>query len=254
MRVGLFDPETRIERDLHEHEADVPDLIRLESVQDAVEHRSDLEYVVAVGEPALLSVFRTAMNAPLIPVAVDAGLPSVSEDQLDTALESLANGDVESVEMPTIDVSLGESEFRALMDVMAVTAEPARISEFRTKKGDGTVVDTVRADGVVVSAPAGTPGYGTAVDGPILDPAVGGVAVVPVGQFRTAHPRWVLAPPVEIEVIRDTVPISLVVDDREVETMPADTSLRLTWGRPVEFGVLEHSKRSLGEKRSTLTR
>lgn len=246
MRVGLFDPDARIERGLHGHEADAPNILHLESVEDAVEQGGKLEYVIPVGEPALLSVFRTEVNAPIIPVSVDAGLPAVSEDKLDAALESLGDGDVESIEVPTIDVSLGESEFRALMDVMTVTAEPARISEFRTRKGDGTVVDTVRADGVVVSAPAGTPGYGTAVDGPTLDPAVGGVAVVPVGQFRTAHPRWVLAPPVEIEVMRDEVPISLVVDDREVETMPADTSLRLTWGRPVEFGVLEQSTSPLG--------
>ncbi|MDZ7850884.1 MAG: hypothetical protein U5K70_08860 [Halodesulfurarchaeum sp.] len=241
MKVGLFDPENRTGHDRFSRTADGPELVHLKSAEDAVKRESELEYVLPVGETALLSVFRAGINSGIVPVGIGAGVPSVPETAFAASLESLTNGVIESVAIPTIDVSLGEEEFRALMDVMAVTAEPARISEFRTTKGDGTVVDTVRADGVVISAPGGTPGYGTAVDGPILDPSVDGLSVVPVGQFRTAHPRWVLAPPIEIEVVRETVPIALVVDDREVETIPANTSLRLAWGSPVEFAVLEQS-------------
>lgn len=246
MKVGLFDPVGRIDRGAHVRETDGIELVRMETVADVSKRVSDLEWVLPVGEEALLSIVRSGIGIPVVPVGVDTGVPGVEERALGAGLESLASGEVESIAIPTIDVSLGESASRALMDVMAVTAEPARISEFRTTTGDGTVVDTVRADGIVVSGPGGTPGYGTAADGPILDPAVEGMAVVPVGQFRTTHPRWVLSPPVEIAVVRDTVPISLVVDDREVETMPPDTALRLTWGTPVEVGVLEQSTTGLG--------
>ncbi len=242
MKVGIFDPEDRLDRDFDFSQSEPIELLRIESVAEGTEIESGLSSVAPVGESALLDLFRADIEAPIIPVAVDAGVMSVPKSEFQAAIDSLAEGNLDLVDVPTIEVQLGNRTFRALMDVMAVTAEPARISEYRTTKGkDGTVIDRVRADGVVVSGPAGTPGYGTAVEGPVLDPGVRGLAVVPVAPFRTQHPRWVLAPPIEIEVVREEVPVSLVLDDREVETVPANESLRLEWGKPLEVAVLDQS-------------
>ena len=248
MTVGVFDPDGQLDVELGEANSASVDLDAIDS-ETGPTADSSFEYLVTVGEAALLETFRSEFDGPIVPVDVEAGVPSISNGDLPTALESIAAGDGEMVEVPTIDVRSNGRDFRALMDVMAVTAEPARISEFRTKTGGGAEIDRVRADGIVVSGPAGTPGYGTAVEGPILDPTVGGFSVVPVGQFRTEHPRWVLAPPIEIEIVRETVPIALVVDDREVDEVRVDESIRLAAGAPLEILTVERSEPALAVRR-----
>lgn len=251
MRVGLVDPAKGGKTGEGLLESSAVELERVDSAPAIVAKASELDYVVAVGDSALLSLFREDIEIPVLPVGSDAGLHSVPKSELGLALNSLGAGEDERVDSPTIDVKLGDRTFRALMDVMAVTAEPARISEYRTTHGtDGTVIDRVRADGIVVSGPAGTPGYATAVEGPILGPTVQGLAIVPVAPFRTEHPHWVLAPPIEIEVVREEVPVSLVLDDRAVTTVPAGESLSLTWGDPFEIVTLPQSESPLGVTRN----
>ena len=197
--------------------------------------------VLVAGEAGLLEAVDREIEAPLLPVGLEDGPPSVPRSGLGTALESVAADRVDHVAYPTITVESPHGTDRALMDVTAITAEPARISEYRATKADGTVVDQVRADGLVVSGPAGTPGYGTAAGGPHLDPAVRGLSVVPIAPFRTARPTWVVAPPIEIEVARRETPVSLVVDEREVGRLPAHEPVALEWGREIEILVVDAS-------------
>ncbi|APE95521.1 NAD+ kinase [Halodesulfurarchaeum formicicum] len=238
MRVTIVGPAERVPAGIESGgTADIEHIQRV-SAEDPPES----DFLVTVGESALLSAVTAGVQVPIVPVAVDAGLPTVSLPDLTAAISALVAGESTIETVPTIAVSLGENTYRALMDVMVVTAEPARISEFRTRKVEtDVVVDQVRADGIVAAAPAGTPGYGTAAGGPILDPELDGLAVVPVGPFRTERPQWVLAPPIEFEVVRESVPVSLVVDDDPVERVPAGAPVKLDWGEPVEIAVLEET-------------
>ena len=239
MRVVIVGPAEQVP---DERAITVPESVTLDHqpVGKALEPNTD--FVLPVGETALLSLVRAGPDCPIVPVDVEAGVPSVPTASLGTAIAALEAGAFEIEAVPTIAVSLGDSSYRGLMDVMVVTAEPARISEFRTRKSaTGTVVDQVRADGIVAAGPAGTPGYSTAAGGPILDPSLSGLAVIPVGPFRTERPRWVLEPPIEFEVVREEVPVSLVVDDQPVERVPAGEPVGLDWGAPVEIGIVEKS-------------
>lgn len=245
MRAAVFDPAGLEANRFTSDSIAGTEIVWTESLSQLSETGAD-EPLFAVGERALLELVADPIDGPVVPVGVDAGVPAVPLDAFENALGSLSDGRIERQRVPTISASLGTNQYRALMDIMAVTAEPARISEFRTRKGQsGTVIDQVRADGMSVSGPAGTPGYGTAAGGPILDPEVGGLAVVPVGQFRTDHPHWVLDPPIEIEVIREEVPVSLVVDDRTVDSIPAGEPLVLTLASPLDIGILDQSRSHL---------
>lgn len=243
MTIGIYDPADHLSLTPGRFQETELSL-ELISSTTAIDSRDQaFDFVVVAGESALLDLVRETLAVPVLPVAVGAGVPSIPKQQIDSGLESLAGGAFELQDIPTIEVKLGQHTFRALMDVMAITAEPARISEYRTTTSPtGTVVDQVRADGITVSGPGGTPGYGTAAGGPVLGPDVRGVAVVPVGQFRTEQPHWVLNPPFEIEVVREEVPVSLVVDDRSVDAVPAHEPIRFDWGQPVECIVLEESE------------
>lgn len=206
-------------------------------LEDVTSSLADIDVVVTLGEPALLGCVRARVDVPILPVGIDGGIESISRTELEAALRGMAAGEYSTTEVPTIHVDSDGDQYRALMDVMAVTAEAAKISEYRVIARDGaddTVIDTVRADGIVASAPAGTPGYGTAAGGPILDPVLEAVSVIPVGPFRVEQPHWVLELPVSIEVARGEVPVSLLVDDQEVGHITDGTEVALAWDDPIE--------------------
>ncbi|MFW6458043.1 MAG: hypothetical protein ACOCY6_01360 [Halodesulfurarchaeum sp.] len=229
MKLTILDPNESLADELP-----IPSSMGARWVHD-VDSDTDLaDMLIAVGESATLEAIRGDVDVPVLPVGSVGGLPAVPIPSVESALESIDSGQGRTESIPTLGVSLEVESYRALMDVMVVTAEPARISEFRTRSRTSDIVDQVRADGVVVSSPAGTPGYGTAAGGPILDPTLEGVAVIPVGQFRTEHPHWVVKPPLSIEVIREDAPVSLVVDDRPLGRVPFERPVAIEWAEPFE--------------------
>lgn len=191
---------------------------------------------VPVGEAALLDVVRAEIDVPVVPIEIGQGVTDIERSDLGAALRSLPDESHSRMAVPTIDVRGRAEQYRALMDVMAVTGEAAKISEYQITSGSGEsaeMLDRVRADGILAAAPAGTPGYGTAAGGPLLDPNLEAVTVIPVGPFRVEQPHWVLELPVSLRVVREEVPVSLLVDDREVGSLEPGTTVDLSWGRPL---------------------
>lgn len=216
-----------------------------EAELDASELDPEADAYIALGESAFLALVREAPGTPILPVAVGAGISDVGRDTLVSALDSVLAGNHELTELQTLSVEAATETYRAAMDVMAVTAEAAKISEYEvsTSHDEGDrILDTVRADGMLAATPAGTPGYGTAAGGPILDPGIRGVSVIPVGPFRVEHNQWVLQPPITVRVLREEVPVSLLVDDREVRRIGQGTSVEISWGEPIQVIRTPESK------------
>jgi len=115
----------------------------------------------------------------------------------------------------------------AVFDVMLVTSEPARISEYSI--GANGQIERFRADGVVVSTPIGSHGYSNTAGGPILATRTETISVVPIAAFTTRADTWVHDPPVRIGIERDEGDISLLLDDRQQSVVPND--------RPVTISV-----------------
>lgn len=198
----------------------------------------EAEAYVAIGEGAFLALARTEPETPILPVAVGSGIGGVERGDLDAAIDSICAGTHETTELQTLSVQAEGEEYRAAMDVMAVTAEAAKISEYEVSTpgaGAERILDTVRADGLLAATPAGTPGYGTAAGGPILDPDLRGVSVIPVGPFRVEQHQWVIQPPVTVRVLREEVPVSLLIDDQEAGQIGQGTSVRISWGKPIQL-------------------
>ncbi|MFB6133173.1 MAG: ATP-NAD kinase [Halanaeroarchaeum sp.] len=194
--------------------------------------------MVVSGESTLLARLREGVDVPLLPVEVGGGLDDVSADDLEAAVESYLAGECSIDERPQLVVAVDDDRYAALMDVMVVTEEAARISEFvvgNLVRDRTQTVDQVRADGVVVATSVGTPGYGTAAGGPVLGPETSGVAVVPIGPFRIEQKHWVLEPPISLTVARDDAPVSLLIDDEEVGPVPPHESIELSWGDPISL-------------------
>lgn len=200
------------------------------------------DLVVAVGESALLEVVRADASIPTLPVDAGRALRSISREALDDATDRLLAGTFETVEYPVLEVASPLGATRVLMDAMLVTAEPARISEYRVWTGDEQVA-RFRADGVAVTTPAGSQGYARACDGPVTKPDTGVVAVVPVAPFATDEDVWVLPhDAVELVVERDETPVELLADDRSVGSVGPGESVRLGADGTLPIAVLPESR------------
>ncbi|MFB6132768.1 MAG: NAD(+)/NADH kinase [Halanaeroarchaeum sp.] len=222
--------------------------LEISAIQPSDAHR--VEVVVALDESSLLSLAREAIETPILPVGNNGGLASAPRAELGAAISSITDGSSEVQDVPTLAVSTPENTYRALMDVMLVTTEPAKISEYRVstvRDGEPSTVDRVRADGVVVAGPAGTPGYATSAGGPILESGVEGVSVVPIGPFRINQSHWVLSPPLSLQVMREEVPTSLVVDDCTVGGVSKGAAIELEWGPSIRLVRTPVSTSSLME-------
>ncbi len=196
---------------------------------------ADPDVLVGVGEAALLDLAREQPAAPLVPVDAGRGLRSVPLDAIGEAADHLAAGTWRTERHPllSVDATAGDDEL-ALLDAMVVTQEPAHISEFSVF-ASGDRVARVRADGVVVATPAGTPEYARRVGAPVIPPEPEVVAVVPVAPFSTDLDDWVVPlGEVEIAVEREGAAIETLVDDRTVGPLPVDRPVCLSVGGHVD--------------------
>lgn len=190
---------------------------------------ADPSLVVAVGEPALLELARERPSVPIVPVGAGRGAGSIAPTSLAEAVPALVDGSVAATEHPLLDVAVdGESVARALLDVTLVPESVARISEYRVTS-DGSRVGQFRADGVVLATPAGSTGYASRVDAPVLAAESGVVAVAPIAPFATDPDRWVLPlETVELAVVRDEVSVQVLADDRSMASVAAGDGVVVT--------------------------
>ncbi|MFC4543832.1 NAD(+)/NADH kinase [Halosolutus amylolyticus] len=182
--------------------------------------------LVAIREAGLTAVARAEPDAPVLPIGPVPGVETVPVDAIEAGLGAVLDGDAVERDRPLLGVerepgstTSGSDRKRALFDVTLVTEEPARISEYSVRSR-GESIAQFRADGVVVATPAGSYGYASAVDVPRLSAAVDAVGVAPIAPFVTATRRWVLpADDLALAVERDEGDVSLLADDRIVETI-----------------------------------
>jgi NAD+ kinase len=205
--------------------------------------------VVAVGESALcrLATRQPAPTIPLLPVDAGPGLQSVPTDAVGQAVEQLLSGQAATLSCPVLGAHIDGSErARALTDVMLVTAEQARISEYAVYV-DGEHVARFRADGVVVATPVGSHGYARSVDAPVVAAETGVLAVRPIAPFATDPDHWVVpTDDLALRVERDEAPVELLVDDRSAGTVPHDELLDVTGVASVDLLTVPASQPQVG--------
>lgn len=183
---------------------------------------ADPEFVVAVGESSVLDLVREGVSVPILPVNAGRGLASIPRDTVGSAVERLLADEWTASRRSVLSVTVdGEHVADALMDVLLVTAEPARISEYGVATTIGErrhSVSQFRADGVVVATPTGSQGYAHNAGGPILSPETTAAAVIPIAPFTIDPDHWVLETdaPITLTVERDEGAVLLFADDREV--------------------------------------
>jgi NAD+ kinase len=149
--------------------------------------RSDLVVVVG-GDGTLLHAARTLAGHGVPLVGINLGrlgfLVDVSPDLIESALDAILAGEYETdtralLSALVVTDSAPERAYAALNDVVIHKWNTARMIEFETYI-DGVFVNAQRSDGLIIATPTGSTAYALSGGGPLMDPALDAILLVPI--------------------------------------------------------------------------
>ncbi len=162
-----------------------------------------VELIISVGGDGTVLRNIAKMKDPLPILGINMGtlgfLVDVEpEDAIDT-IEEILYG-FSYLERMRVDVFLnGELIETATNEIAIMSAKPAKIIQFRVHVSD-CLLDDMRADGVVFATPTGSTAYAMSAGGPIVNPRVNAIVVVPVAPFKLSSRPWVIPSDSEITI------------------------------------------------------
>ena len=209
-----------------------------------------VELMIAVGgDGTMLYAAHLAMreNVPLL--GINRGrlgfLADVTPDEMLTSVDKVLAGDYScdsrlllqaKLERPSSESRVGT----ALNDVVLQRRETGRMVDFETLV-NGDYVNTHSGDGLVVATPTGSTAYSLSCGGPIIEPQLDAVVLVPVAPHTLSDRPIVIAARQTIEVrvlAREDTKAEITVDGQPLgEIRPDD---RLTIGAAPQRMTLIH--------------
>ena len=148
--------------------------------------RADL--IVAIGgDGTLLHAARNAAARKVPLVGINRGrlgfLTDVSPEHMLEALDAILAGDYLADRRLMLAARLAEkskgAELFALNDIVVQKGDTGRLLDFTTDV-DGVYVNTHRGDGLIVATPTGSTAYALSCGGPIIQPNVDALVMVPI--------------------------------------------------------------------------
>jgi len=140
------------------------------------------------GDGTLLNIAPLVMRPEVAILGVNLGglgfITEVAVDELEAVLRKTLDGDYEVEKRMTLEVRViskqGQArKFRTLNDAVIAKGARSRIIDLETYVGTDYLC-TYRADGLIISTPTGSTAYCLAAAGPILEPTLGAMVLVPI--------------------------------------------------------------------------
>ncbi|MEY6433372.1 NAD(+) kinase [Thioalkalicoccus limnaeus] len=183
--------------------------------------RCDLVIVVG-GDGTFLGAARALATHGVPLVGINLGrlgfLVDVSPHEIEQALDRILDGEYDEEERRLLSASVGAADGQttsgvALNDVVIHKWNTGRMIELETSI-DGVLVNVQRADGLIVATPTGSTAYALSGGGPLLDPSLDALVLVPICPHTLSNRPLVVAGSSRIEV-------RVHADDRD--------HVRVTW-------------------------
>ena len=149
--------------------------------------QADLAIVLG-GDGTMLNAARGLAEYGVPLVGVNQGrlgfMTDIARQDMIAGITALLNGEFSSEQRFLLDIEVlrGGScllHTLALNDVVVSKGDIGRMIELEVKV-DGEFIYMLRADGIIVATPTGSTAYALSANGPILHPAVPGIALVPL--------------------------------------------------------------------------
>lgn len=200
--------------------------------------RCDLVVVVG-GDGTLLHAARAtaAYGVPLMGINLGrlGFLVDVSPQDIETVIDQMLAGDYESDSRSMLQASImteqaSGSVETALNDVAIHKWNTARMIEFETYI-DGVFVNAQRSDGLIVATPTGSTAYALSGGGPLVDPALDAILLVPICSHDLSN-RPLVVPgnrQIEVRVRRhDQGHVQVTCDGQITLALPPDAWVRIS--------------------------
>lgn len=147
--------------------------------------------IVVGGDGTLLHATREMIRYDIPLVGVNMGrlgfLVDISPDQMEESLSSILRGEYVEDRRFLLEADIGKAgHLLALNDVVLHKWNTARMIEFETSV-DGKFVDSQRSDGIIVSTPTGSTAYALSGGGPLLEPSLNAIVLVPICPHRLSN-------------------------------------------------------------------
>jgi len=165
--------------------------------------------IVLGGDGTMLNAARRLAEHQVPLVGVNQGrlgfMTDISRQDMIASITALLAGKFSREQRFLLDVEVVRGEERvlhtlALNDVVVNKGDIGRMIELEVRV-DGELVYLLRADGIIVATPTGSTAYALSANGPILHPAVPGIALVPLCPHALSNRPITLCDQSRIEII-----------------------------------------------------
>jgi NAD+ kinase len=190
--------------------------------------RGDLPDVAVVlgGDGTMLRALARYLGTGVPVVGVNFGrvgfLSAVQRAELESGIARVFAGEYEVVELPTIEVVVGEERYVAVNDVVVTSGVRGRMVELEWAVG-GEALGRVPCDGLICSTPSGSTAYNLSNGGPVLMWGIDAMAITFVAP-HSLHARPLVVPRSRDVLVWNRtpgVPAAVLVDGHEVGSVAA---------------------------------
>ena len=169
-----------------------------------------IDLIISIGgDGTLLTAARRVAGAAVPILGVNLGrlgfLTDILPEQMLAAIDSILAGDYVADERLLLEATIRSSAGRksepmlALNDVVLQKGASGRMFDFHTVVG-GTFVNTHSGDGLIVATPTGSTAYALSCGGPIVQPSVDALVMVPICPHSLSDRPLVIPSSSEIEI------------------------------------------------------
>jgi NAD+ kinase len=211
-------------------EPEVAQQLGLNGVSVEEMERQKVDFIVSVGGDGTILRTIHKMNDPLPILGINMGtlgfLVDVEPKDAVKTIEQLIPGFEVDLRSRLRVLLNGKCLPPAINEVALITASPAKMIEFEILV-DGSLMEDFRADGVIIATSTGSTAYAMSAGGPIVDPRVDAIVLVPMAPFKLSSRPWVIPGDSTIEVklklpLKDAL---VVVDGQSMTTISISDSL-----------------------------
>jgi NAD+ kinase len=162
-----------------------------------------VDFIVSIGGDGTILRTIHKMTDPLPILGINMGtlgfLVDVEpKDAIETLKRLICGFDVDVRSRLRLQINDAELPC-ATNEIAFLTASPAKMIEFEIIV-DGALMEDFRADGVIVATSTGSTAYAMSAGGPIVDPRVDAIVLVPMAPFKLSSRPWVIPGDSRIEV------------------------------------------------------
>jgi len=214
------------EQELEKHGANA------EGVDVTAEHTLPEICLVLGGDGSILHALRRYAGTEVPVFGVNFGtvgfLAAVERDEAADGIRRALEGEVETVQLPGLEVKVDGKERVGLNDITLARRPHDRVAELSYRIA-GEEVGHVRCDGLVAATPAGSTGYNLANQGPILAWGVKGYVVSYISPHSLTARALVVAPGDVLHVVNapEREPVEVAVDGRTVCALAPGAELEI---------------------------